>query len=148
MNLKEALASLDVANDEHWTQDGQPRLDVLGTLTGGRVTRSDLSPAFTRESQQPVKLDETEAAIEDQVVEDTLDADLAAAEEACNDVENYLGKAQVELTKRQQVRDDLLARREKRDRAIPGHSWKPIQEFLASEQRKRDARAAAIHASK
>ena len=48
-----ALGRLDVNDDEHWTANGLPRLDVLTTLSGVRVTRPDierLHPNFTRAS--------------------------------------------------------------------------------------------------
>ena len=51
MNLANALQSLDVENDEHWTQDGQARLDVLKEMVGSQVTRDDIkevAPKFTR----------------------------------------------------------------------------------------------------
>lgn len=34
MNLEEALKQLDPANDDHWTTDGSPRIDVLKDLMG------------------------------------------------------------------------------------------------------------------
>lgn len=46
MNLKEALSKLDSDNDDHWTQEGLPRLDVLKTMTGQSVTRSDIFGNF------------------------------------------------------------------------------------------------------
>lgn len=46
-----ALAKLDVQNDEHWTGDHLPRLDILKDLVGRVVTRAELSEVaktFTR----------------------------------------------------------------------------------------------------
>lgn len=50
--LAEALASLDPANDDHWTADGKPRMEVLEDLTGGNLTRADVDGAseLTRET--------------------------------------------------------------------------------------------------
>lgn len=39
-DLASAIALLDDANDEHWTQAGLPDISTLKTLTGGDVTRS------------------------------------------------------------------------------------------------------------
>lgn len=47
----EALNKLDVENDNHWTQDGLPKLDALKFAVGGNVTREDVTtvaPDFTR----------------------------------------------------------------------------------------------------
>jgi hypothetical protein len=43
MDIIAALAMLDVNNDEHWTTEGLPRLDVLKELTGSQVTRETLN---------------------------------------------------------------------------------------------------------
>lgn len=52
--LDEALAKLDAKNDEHWTADGLPRMDVVHELTGdSNLTRADLNKRaakFNRES--------------------------------------------------------------------------------------------------
>jgi len=45
--LKEALQKLDVANENHWTQDGSPRLETVKFLNGGNaVSREDIETAF------------------------------------------------------------------------------------------------------
>lgn len=43
--ILEALKKLDPKNDEHWTTEGLPRLDVLKDLTGSQVTRDALNTA-------------------------------------------------------------------------------------------------------
>jgi hypothetical protein len=49
-----ALHNLDKLNDEHWTADGMPRLDVVRTLSGNpelsRKMLTDVAPDFTRAS--------------------------------------------------------------------------------------------------
>jgi hypothetical protein len=51
-DIKAALAKLDVANDNHWTQDGAPRLDTVKMFAGDQsVTREMVAaaaPGFTR----------------------------------------------------------------------------------------------------
>ena len=47
--IREALAKLDKANDDHWTEDGLPVLEALG----GKFTREQVTaaaPKFTRET--------------------------------------------------------------------------------------------------
>lgn len=55
MSLKiiEALQKLDVDNDNHWTEEGLPRLDVLKDIIGETVSRVDVTNAaktFTRKN--------------------------------------------------------------------------------------------------
>jgi len=72
-NLIEALGSLDTTNDEHWTQDGLPRLDVLkAKLNGESVTRADIfnvCKSFNRNNPEIVT--EEAEADEDTTVEAT-----------------------------------------------------------------------------
>lgn len=49
--ILEAVWGLNSHNSEHWTADGQPRLDAVENLLGGSVTRkqvTDAAPNFTR----------------------------------------------------------------------------------------------------
>lgn len=48
MTLEAALAALDPDNDEHWNQDGSPKIAVLEDLTGGDVAKADLPEGFSR----------------------------------------------------------------------------------------------------
>lgn len=66
MELKTALTELDVKNDEHWTADGAPKVDVLKEMTGdASLTRQaivDAAPHFTRAN--PALEEETDDAEE------------------------------------------------------------------------------------
>lgn len=51
MNIKQALATLDPATEEHWTADGLPRVETVAALVGGGITRRDITdadPTFLR----------------------------------------------------------------------------------------------------
>lgn len=54
MDINEALASLDPANDDQWTADGLPKVDVIRAATNDyALTRADITnaaPQFTRET--------------------------------------------------------------------------------------------------
>lgn len=55
MDIKEALAQMDVLDDEQWTQEGSPKTEVVSELVGSKVSRADITnaaPKFTR--QNPV----------------------------------------------------------------------------------------------
>jgi hypothetical protein len=45
-SLIEVLKSLDPMDDDHWTGDGLPRLDVLKSRFGGVVTRDEINESF------------------------------------------------------------------------------------------------------
>ena len=55
-NITDALSKLDPANDNHWTQDGLPRLDTIKILAGDpSLTREAVTaaaPDFTRLTAQ------------------------------------------------------------------------------------------------
>jgi hypothetical protein len=53
MDIREALSNLDPFNDDQWTAEGAPKIDVLKELLGRPVTRqeiTDAAPHFTREN--------------------------------------------------------------------------------------------------
>lgn len=55
-NITDALSKLDPANDNHWTQDGLPRLDTIKILAGDpgltREAVTAAAPDFNRASAQ------------------------------------------------------------------------------------------------
>ena len=55
-NLKEALLKLDVDNDNHWTEQGLPRIETLKFLTGDvSITRESINntaPGFNRSNRE------------------------------------------------------------------------------------------------
>ena len=44
--LQEAISKLDHENDEHWTGEGLPRIEVVEELFGHDVSRSELNASF------------------------------------------------------------------------------------------------------
>lgn len=68
--IKEALAQLDVLDDDQWTSDGAPRVDVVEKIVGEVVTRKDIieaNPHFNRKfASEPKELDEDEDEDEDE----------------------------------------------------------------------------------
>lgn len=75
--IRDALAKLQCINDDHWTAEGLPRLDVMRTLMGVTVSRAQLTQAaklFTRSN--PVLVVDTTPDAEEEVVgrEDLLPA--------------------------------------------------------------------------
>lgn len=68
MSLEVALATLDTDDDSLWTSEGLPRIEVLESLTGGKVTRADVelvSPGFSRaKAKEPAEEPEPAGASE------------------------------------------------------------------------------------
>jgi hypothetical protein len=57
-DVVKALISLDPKNDEHWNEDGLPRLDQVSKLAGRNVKRSevtDADPTFNRAKAQGIE---------------------------------------------------------------------------------------------
>lgn len=55
--LAQAVASLDVENDEHWTREGQPAVGPLARICGRNVTRKEIEAvgSVSREDARGVK---------------------------------------------------------------------------------------------
>ena len=152
MDIKhQGLLKLDAANDDHWTSDGAPRLDVVSELLGVDVTREQVieaDPFFTRESvvaaEEPDDGTLPEAQEEAEASEMT-EADLlmqsmrmkqAQIDEAGKDVDKAQG-----VMKRLVAQMDVLAKQaDKLTRAKL--SYQPFADYLASQNQMRIDRAA------
>lgn len=97
MDIKQALGQLDPDNNDHWTQDGLPRIDAVEAASGTRGLKrqqiTDADPQFTRdtardaqapsdEPQQPTEPDEDEEEAETVEPEASTDPDDEPAPEA------------------------------------------------------------------
>ncbi len=63
MNIKQAIDSLAVNNDDHWTADGLPRVDAVIDILGYEITRkqiTDVSQRVRGESVTPIGTPEDE----------------------------------------------------------------------------------------
>ncbi len=65
MNIKEALKALDPADDEQWTADGMPRVDVVAKMVENeelkRVEITAAVPDFTRATARKLDLSDNSA---------------------------------------------------------------------------------------
>lgn len=95
--LISALGQLDTSNDDHWTQEGLPRLDVLKTMTGETVTRAqifEISKTFNRYNtsleDETVEGEESEAETEEQgEAETTTEAEQVVVTAKEGEPENF-----------------------------------------------------------
>jgi len=82
MEIKTALENMDALDDDQWTNDGAPRLDVLSEAVGEKVSRSDVTeaaPEFSRENMAiPEKVDTSEADAEALAAKEAEDAEALA----------------------------------------------------------------------
>ena len=74
MNIQEALRNLDPLNDDHWTSNGDPRIDAVKSFLGSSVTREEIvaaAPDFNREKAgTPESLIMNQSTVAEPTVED------------------------------------------------------------------------------
>lgn len=134
-NIRAALSKLTPVNDDHWTAEGLPRLDVMKELLGVAVSRSDITAAakeFTRKNPvtEPVVVadkpentgsGESSGNVQDEqlpevhdtppaVVPDELDGDEAVEAELVN-AQLQVDKAQKRLLRATGAMDVVITRR-------------------------------------
>jgi len=147
MSIEEALLLLDPKNDEQWTTDGLPKVEVVATLTDNpSVTRADITavnPNFNRKSLlEPEVNQETE---EEEKSEDPiliLDTKIAEVREEIYSLE----REKLEITKKLSVKEiELDAFYTEREKLIPKETLtETIQKYIKSEQEQRMSRIGGI----
>ena len=147
--ILEALAKLDVANDNHWTGDGLPRIDTVRMLVAnpglGRDDITKVAPDFSRQNpvvpgtetvviqdapvvaqpvvEQPVADENAQAELKEQI-----EAAMKVVDAAMGDVDS----AQKALREAQNKLDDLITLRE--SSAGTETNMDAIQSYLKSQQ--------------
>ena len=128
--ILEALSKLDVANDNHWTGDGLPRIDTVRMLASNPgIGRDDITkeaPDFSRQNAviptsaptvikavEPAVAAPQKVATEEVVVEqvekpEDLDEQIAVLREKLEEANQYLSKATEYRAKVQNELDDLI----------------------------------------
>lgn len=72
--ILEALAQLDPLDDDQWTADGAPRVDIVEKIVGEDIKRQDIvdaDPEFNREKASKADDDETDNEDEETTTDDT-----------------------------------------------------------------------------
>lgn len=110
-----ALGSLDPEQQEHWTEQGLPAMEVVKELLGEEITRKELTaaaPLFNRESlelgESQQKQEEPPAKEEPEIGEDeleTLREKLAKADEAQHEARRKAEAAKAEQEEAQRAYD-------------------------------------------
>ena len=151
--ILEALSKLDVANDNHWTGDGLPRIDTVRMLAGNPgIGRDDITkeaPDFSRQNAviptsaptvikavepvEPVAQNVGTGDVVEQVVKpEDLDEQIAVLREKLDEANQYLDKATEYRTKVQNELDDLINLKE--SSAGGQCTMTAIQSYLKSQQ--------------
>lgn len=138
MNIRDALARLDPATDDHWTTDGLPRLDVLRTFLGADASRADVTKAAPEFSRANLALPEAPAA-QEAVQESLEEVPLEELQEALSAAVAAREKAALDIVR---IQDAIGAAAQKAE--AEGTVENPIQAYLAAQnaiaQRRADAR--------
>lgn len=150
--IRAALAKLDAGNDNHWTENGLPRLDALGfTKPPLRADVTAAAPLFNR-SNTVVEVVTPEAPKEPEIAVptspthaelDVLQRELDAAEQVVRDRQAEVAAGQREVAVAQVKRDELVR---KLDRARPMHE--NILGIRAVLERGKETRAANAEIAK
>lgn len=158
MSLIEALKTLDPENNDHWTSDGLPRLDVLKNLTGTQVTREQITaqaksfnrksptldsqetkPAETPEAPQTPVETSKETPDEDDSDEPVDLSDEEAVEKEMEEAQEALAKAQKRHRAAVEAMDVVIAKRDARNASKTTAT--DIKAFQKSQQAQREAEA-------
>lgn len=85
MDIREALKGLDPANDDHWTSDGLPRVDVVAEAVGAPVTRKQITDAVPDLIRPQPDHENVEAEVAEEPVEEPIAEQQAANSVAIKD---------------------------------------------------------------
>lgn len=152
MSLIEALKNLDPENNDHWTSDGLPRLDVLKNLIGTQVTREQitaLTKSFNRKNPTLDPQETKTAETSKETPDETLDADDSdepvdlsdeeAIEKEMEDAQEALAKAQKRHRAAVEAMDVVISKRDARNASKTTAT--DIKAFQKSQQAQREAEA-------
>lgn len=154
-NILSALAKLDVANDDHWTGDGLPRVDVIETLLGSKITRAEVTAAARSFNRLSPELPEVVAQVPTADPVPDLptyeDADEAEAHDELTEAEAELAALELQRVALEQRRAELERQRDEIIEAnTPANdhiaNQIAIRDYLDSQQRAREERGATRRA--
>lgn len=160
--IQQALAKLDIRNDNHWTEDGDPRLDTVRLLAGDQtITREEINEeckGFKRTGNvsaplQPPVADPGAAtttassntentgggdSTPPPVVEAQPIGDLEAEKAKLVELEDALNKAKAAFDAQTKIVDSLIVVNEPQQQALADH----VAHYHASQQRLAEERIA------
>jgi low affinity Fe/Cu permease len=149
-DIRDALAKLDVKVDQHWTDQGLPRLEVLHQFTGDSTIRreqvTNAAPEFTRSNPEIPKDDNDLGPVSEETTKAQLEEDAAELEELKKKMtERALARdsAQRDYLALQEKADDLIRKLDSANKEPPIVN---IKKYLAAQQARKYERAADLAA--
>lgn len=134
--LREVLMLLEPDNDDHWTADGLPRVEVVEQLAGdSTIDRSGINEAaagFSR-GNMVFKADPTSGGAQE--TSEESDEGAATAQQELSDAKEELDKAVKRHAEATKVMDAIIAKQEKVSAQTTNAS--DIKAFQASQQAQR-----------
>ncbi len=147
--VRAALAALDTKNDEHWTENGMPRLDALGSLKLSRAELTAIAPLFNRTNavlasietakvEQPTGQPPIVQAPPSETQLAELEALVVAAQAEVQEAEKLKADAERRVAQAQVKADTLINAME---RARPSHAHKTTMDIRQVLERGKEVRA-------
>lgn len=135
--ITEALEKLDPSNDNHWTNDGLPRIETIRMLAGDQsITREAITAEAPNFSRQTAKLEPvvTEQKTEEtsEVVEKDYPAMIAEGRQYLQDAITARDEAQARVNHIQNKLDELIS--EQQAFAPTESNADAIQSYLNSQK--------------
>lgn len=144
--IKETLALLDSGDDSHWTDDGLPRLDVVSSLSGVKVTRDDvnqIAPGFSRGGTTTGGAPKTDAAAVERARIEALKAQVKGQQAAVEEQQQVVAAEAAKLREMNAQTDARIKELETAEKDSPVANQLAIMEFLRVQHETRIARHAA-----
>lgn len=125
----EALSKLDPGTDEHWTADGQPKVDVVANFIGegGAVTRKDIieaAPEFVRANPVLTPVESPFDPAEDRAAKAETRTALSVLKDEIADLTNRIDALTAERTRKTAKADDIISSQVKEDARAGIHNIK------------------------
>lgn len=140
MDIKDAIAKLDPADNDMWTEDGLPRLAVLSRMMGREVTRDELHntrPGLTRKS---LEAPDKEDIVEEKGDLELLKERLATLDGIYEKTTAALNEAKLAQSEVEKMRDDVLGKIEAESPRIK-NDFEPFAAFIKRAKEDRLKRA-------
>jgi hypothetical protein len=81
MNISQALKNLDALDDDQWTADGVPKIDVVSEMVGSKVTRQEIINVAPEFSKSNMVIPEKAAAEKAAAADEEPEVDLSLIRE-------------------------------------------------------------------
>lgn len=133
MTLIEALKALDPQNDEHWTKEGTPLLNVIEQMTGKSYSRAEISavaPSFNRSNPvvegstpSPWAMPNPDATLmQGSIIRDEVMRTSELDMQGMSPVEAAQARLQIAQTSMQEARKELVEAQAHYDHVINEHN--------------------------